>query len=81
MTIERNKDCKNPNDATAASVSSARSIEWYHKGEFRIVEIAGVQIVVRFSGRKGRRARIAIIAPHDAQIRAGSELVSTDRNS
>jgi hypothetical protein len=43
--------------------SLSQSIDWYAEGESRIVEIDGVQVIVRFMGRKGRRGRIAITAP------------------
>ena len=47
------------------------SIDWYAEGEARTVEVNGVQVTVRFVGRKGRRGRIAIEAP------AGAEFTST----
>jgi hypothetical protein len=46
------------------------SVDWYHEGEGRIIESAGIQFTVRFVGRKGRRARIAIIAPAGAAFKA-----------
>ena len=45
---------------------TAQSIEWYAEGQARVVEVGGVRITVRFVGRKGRRARIAITAPAGA---------------
>lgn len=45
---------------------TSTSIEWYAEGEARVVGIAGLQVVVRLVGRKGRRARIAITAPAGA---------------
>jgi hypothetical protein len=42
---------------------SCRSIEWYAEGQTRVIEVNGVRVTVRFVGRKGRRGRIAIIAP------------------
>jgi hypothetical protein len=42
---------------------ASQIVNWYHPGQSRIVDIAGVQITVRFVGRKGRRGRIAITAP------------------
>jgi hypothetical protein len=41
-------------------------VEWYHEGDERTVEADGMQVVVRFVGRKGRRGRIAITAPPGA---------------
>jgi hypothetical protein len=49
---------------------SSQSIDWYAEGEAREVVIAGVCVVVRFVGRKGRRARIAITGPEGAAFRA-----------
>jgi hypothetical protein len=45
-------------------------IDWYAEGQSRVVEVAGVQITVRFVGRKGRRGRIAIEAPAGAVFAA-----------
>jgi hypothetical protein len=42
------------------------SIDWYAEGQSRVVEVDGVRITVRFTGRKGRRGRIAIEAPAGA---------------
>jgi hypothetical protein len=52
----------------------SQCIDWYAEGEERSVEADGVRVVVRFVGRKGRRARIAIIAP------AGAAFQSLDPN-
>ncbi len=48
---------------------TSQSIEWYAEGEERTVNAGGVQIAVRFVGRKGRRGRIAITAPPGATFR------------
>jgi hypothetical protein len=45
-------------------------VDWYTAGEARLVEVGGVQVLVRFIGRKGRRGRIAIHAPAGAVFRA-----------
>jgi hypothetical protein len=45
-------------------------IDWYAAGETQVVEVDGVQVLVRFVGRKGRRGRIAIHAPAGAVFRA-----------
>jgi hypothetical protein len=42
---------------------SCRSIEWYSEGQERVIDVGGVRVTVRFVGRSGRRARIAITAP------------------
>jgi hypothetical protein len=39
-----------------------QTIEWFAPGQERVVEVNGVPVVVRFVGRKGRRARIAVLA-------------------
>ena len=50
----------------ASDAGHSKCIEWYHEGQSRIVEANGVRVEVRFVGRKGRRARIAIVAPPGA---------------
>lgn len=54
----------------SSELSRSQCIEWYREGQARSVEVAGVNIVVRFTGRKGRRARIAIVAPSGATFNA-----------
>jgi hypothetical protein len=54
----------------AAPAQTCQSIDWYHEGEARTVEVNGVKITVHFIGRKGRRGRIAIEAPPGAVYRA-----------
>ncbi len=49
--------------------NTSRSIEWFHEGQSRIVEVDGVQVTIRLVGRRGRRARIAITAPGGAEFR------------
>jgi hypothetical protein len=49
---------------------SCRSIEWYSEGQERIIDVGGVRVTVRFVGRRGRRARIAITAPPGAVFSA-----------
>ena len=56
-------------DRTDVPSEVSQSIDWYAEGEERIVEAAGVRVVVRFVGRKGRRGRIAIMAPPGAAFR------------
>jgi hypothetical protein len=41
-------------------------IDWYSEGETRIVRIDGVEVRIRFVGRKGRRGRILVEAPAGA---------------
>jgi hypothetical protein len=54
----------------ALEAGHSQCIEWYHEGQSCIVEANGVRVEVRFVGRKGRRARIAIIAPAGAGFQA-----------
>jgi hypothetical protein len=63
-----------PRDAPASKPRQSVSIDWYAEGQTRMVEVAGVRIVVRFIGRKGRRGRIAIEAPAGAVFREQFEL-------
>ena len=74
---------KRPDDDGADRCLSAnsQSIDWYSEGQIREVEVGGVQITVRFVGRKGRRARIAIIAPGGAVFRAAEQSSRTAANS
>lgn len=72
---------KSASPSSLGKSSECQSIEWYAEGQARVVEVGGVQIVVRFVGRRGRRARIAIIAPpgtvfsaSDAEGRASGHL-------
>jgi hypothetical protein len=51
---------------TDAAPTRSQLIDWYAEGEERVVEVANIQIVVRFVARKGRRGRIAITAPAGA---------------
>ena len=47
-------------------LNEGQHIEWYYPGQSRSLEVGGVQVTVRFVGRKGRRGRIAITAPPGA---------------
>ena len=51
------------NDRDHDPAPTSKSIEWYSEGQGRDVVVAGVRMTVRFVGRKGRRARIAITGP------------------
>ena len=59
-----------PANARADDPAQTR-IAWYSPGQSCTVEINGAQVTVRFVGRKGRRARIAILASAEAQFRDG----------
>jgi integrase len=53
----------------AASRATRQCVDWFHEGN-EVVEVNGVRITVRFVGRRGRRARMAIEAPARAVFRA-----------
>jgi hypothetical protein len=53
--------------------SVSKSVEWYHEGDERTVEAGGIQITVRFVGRRGRRGRIAITAPPGATFQTSDQ--------
>jgi hypothetical protein len=63
------KEAGNDGDVLPSAQTSC-SIDWYAEGQFRTVEVDGVQIRVRFIGRKGRRGRIEIEAPAGAVFEA-----------
>jgi len=79
---QNNQDAASNRTHVPAEVS--RSIDWYAEGEERIVDAGGIRITVRFVGRKGRRARIAITAPPGAAFRSldsNENVRSTNRSS
>lgn len=57
---------QSPSDADFSIRST--SIEWYREGETRVVEVDDVRVTIRFVGRRGRRARIAIQAPQGSKF-------------
>jgi hypothetical protein len=59
-----------PAGTPAVTPPDSSCVDWYAAGETRVVEVAGVRVVVRFIGRKGRRGRIAITAPAGAIFHA-----------
>jgi len=63
------REARKQNDAHETVRQTTQSIDWYAPGQSRTVEIDGVQVTVRFVGRNGRRARIAIVAPAGAVLR------------
>lgn len=56
LNAERPKAAEQPNDGEYQTIS------WFAPGERKVVEVNGVPVIVRFVGRKGRRARIAVIS-------------------
>lgn len=69
MDLQQNNDQDVTVNRAHMPAETSRSIDWYAQGEERIVEAGGMQMVVRFVGRKGRRGRIAITAPPGAAFR------------
>ena len=58
-----------PDNPTPLRPPMSQDIDWYSKGQERIVEVNGVQVRVRFVGPNARRGRIAITAPAGAVFR------------
>ena len=56
-------------EPSATQHRTSTCIDWYAEGQVRVVEVDGIQVTVRFVGRKGRRARIVIEAPAGAVFR------------
>ncbi len=69
MDLQQNNDQNTTGNRTHVPTGVSQSVDWYHEGDERIVEADGMQVVVRFVGRKGRRGRIAITAPPGAAFR------------
>ena len=70
MDAQQNNDQNATSNRPHVPAEASHCIDWYAEGEERIVEVDGMQVVVRFVGRKGRRGRIAITAPPGAAFRA-----------
>jgi hypothetical protein len=73
-------DCPREPPATSPAVPqlTSRSIDWYAEGDCRVVEVAGVRIVVRMVGRKGRKVRISIEAPAGAVFASDSMVAGSE---
>jgi hypothetical protein len=69
MNPQENNERRANGTQAPVPAETSKSVDWYHEGEERIVDSGGVQIIVRFVGRKGRRGRIAITAPPGAAFR------------
>jgi hypothetical protein len=70
-TADRSSDLKHPlPEPPAHPPPVCCCIDWYSEGEARAIEVNGVRVVVRFVGRRSRRARLAITAPAGAIFRA-----------
>lgn len=48
-------------------------LDWFSQGESCSLQIGETSVVVRFIGRKGRRARIAVSASQNAPREGNSE--------
>lgn len=66
-TANRSPDFRQPLEP-GRPPNSCRCVDWYSEGDARVVECSGVQIVIRYVGRKGRRGRIVIDAPVGASF-------------
>ncbi|MFZ1936271.1 MAG: hypothetical protein WCB27_13255 [Thermoguttaceae bacterium] len=66
MDSQQNNNQEATGNLTHAPAKASQCIDWYAEGQSRVVEIGAVQVIVRCVGRKGRRARIAIMAPAGA---------------
>jgi hypothetical protein len=66
-TATRSHDLRHPPEPGRLP-NSCRCVDWYSEGEARVVECSGVQVVIRYVGRKGRRGRIVIEAPDGASF-------------
>jgi hypothetical protein len=69
MDSRQNNDQNATRNRAHVPAEVSQCVDWYAEGEERIVEAGGMQVVVRFVGRKGRRGRIAITAPPGAAFR------------
>ncbi|MFZ1936438.1 MAG: hypothetical protein WCB27_06760 [Thermoguttaceae bacterium] len=66
MDSQRNESQNATGNLTHAPAEASQCIDWYAEGQSRVVAIGAVQVIVRCVGRKGRKARIAIVAPAGA---------------
>ncbi len=58
-----------------SSQQTSRFIDWYSEGQECTIEVNGTTVTVRFVGRKGRRARIAITAPAGGTFAVGADVI------
>ena len=62
-----------PDQSHPPAEATTQCIDWYHEGQSRTVVVGDVNVTVRFVGRDGRRARVAITAPAGAIFRSDQE--------
>ncbi len=55
-----------PKPEAPAKQPTCQIIDWYSEGETRVLSVDGVEVRIRFVGRKGRRGRILVEAPAGA---------------
>jgi hypothetical protein len=55
-------------------VEPVELIDWLSQGESCELQVGGTRVVVRFIGRKGRRARIAVTASQQGQRESDGEV-------
>ena len=66
MGLQQNNDLNATGNRSHVPAEASQCIDWYAEGQSRVVAIGAVQVIVRCVGRKGRKARIAIVAPAGA---------------
>ena len=59
----------------AERIEPIEVIDWFSQGESCSLQIGGMSVVVRFIGRKGRRARIAVSATQQGEAGRSSKQV------
>ena len=69
MDVRSDNRCHVTDGRDRDQASMSRSIDWYAEGQAREMDVAGQRMTVKFVGRKGRRARIAISGPAGAVFR------------
>jgi hypothetical protein len=70
MESQQNDDQNATGNRSHVPAKASQCIDWYAEGQSRVVEIGPVQVIVRCVARKGRRARISIVAPAGAAFRS-----------
>lgn len=70
-----------PNNSPRAEAKPrSQCTSWFAEGEALRVIVGEAEVLVRYQGRKGRKARISITAPAGAQFEEAPPSVSSDRN-
>ena len=58
------------NESTRADAPTSQLIDWYAVGQGCVIEVGGATVSLRVVGQKGRRTRIAVVAPAPATFSA-----------